>query len=414
MGSKQKIQKSMYGILKDSAFKKNEKGNLIVRGYFTSDNVDMAGDVITRDATERALPMYKQWGNVRYLHTPKPIGKVRRIGVQDGLEWNEAEIEVIDPDAIFQVENELLTALSVGILADFKDIDIDEETGGFIINNYTLAEISLVDHPANYDAKLKDIVLDDEARHLALQYGLDGLANHIGGKNMTKKKKDATTEKEEEISEAEKELDLSEEFQEVTSEEVVEEIPEESEEKEISEEKKELSETENEVEKDIENSEEEIQEDIEDSEDDVQEEIEDIVTVEDSADTEIEKDISEEETEQENEESAQEDLAKAVQEIRESLKAIVDALELGKGSEEEQETNNRDALQNELKAIKEQNEQLEARLRELEESTPAERKGLVEETNLDDLEENEEEKEIQEIPSLKKALRAHFERKLEK
>jgi hypothetical protein len=405
MGNKQKIQKSMYGILKDSAFKKNEKGNLVVKGYFTSDNLDMAGDVITRDATERALPMYKQWGNVRYLHTPKPVGKVRRIGIQDGLEWNEAEIEVIDPDAIFQVENELLTALSVGILVDFKDIDIDEETGGFIINNYTLAEISLVDHPANYDARLKDIVLDDEARHLALQYGLDGLANHIGGKNMTEKEKDVLVEEEEiiESPEAEEELDLSDESQEVSPEEVVEDAPEEEEEEEV-----EIS---LEAEEEIED---ESEEDIEDSEEEAQEEIEDVVTVEDSADAEIEKDISEEEEIEQEDEPSQEDLSKAVQEIRESLKAIADALESGKGSEEEQETDDEDALQKELKAIKEQNEQLEARLKELEESTPAERKGLVEETNLDDLEEEEEEEEVQEIPSLKKALRAHFERKLGK
>lgn len=409
MGNKQKIQKRMYGTLKKSAFEKNEKGNLVVRGYYTSDNRDMAEDVITRDATERALPMYRQWGNVRYLHTPKPVGKVRRIGIQDGLEWNEAEIEVIDPEAIFQVENELLTALSVGILVDFKDIDIDEETGGFIINNYTLAEISLVDHPANYDAKLKDIVLDDDARHLALQYGLDGMANHIGGKDMTKKEKDAIVEEEIiETPEAEEELDLSEEAQEVTPEEVVEEVPEEeSEEEEVSEEEEE----------ELLQAEDESEEDIEDSEDEAQEEIEDIVTVEDSADAEIEKDVSEEEEiEQEDEEPAQEDLSEAVQEIRESLKSIADALESGKGSEEEQETDDEDALQKELKAIKEQNEKLEARLKELEESTPAKRKGLVEETNLEDLDEEEEDEQVekQEEVSLRKALEAHFEHKFGK
>lgn len=393
----------MYGILKDSSFKRNERGNLVVRGFFTSDNKDMAGDVILREGTERALPMYRQWGNVRYLHTPKPVGKVRRIGIQDGLEWNEAEIEVIDPDAIFQVENELLTALSVGILVDFKDIDIDEETGGFIIRDYTLAEISLVDHPANYDAKLKDIVLDDDARHLALQYGLDGLSNHIGGNDMTKKEKDAIVEEEEileEIPEVEEELDLSAESQEVTTEEVVEEIPVEAEEEEISEEEEELLEIEN-----------ELEEDIEDSEEEPQEEIEDVVSVEESTDAEVEKNISEEETEQE-EEPAQEDLAKAVQEIRESLKAIADSIQSGKGSEEEQETDETETLQKELEAIKEHNEKLEARLKELEETTPAERKGIVEETNLEDLEEDEDEvEENKEIPTLKKALRAHFDHK---
>jgi len=397
MSSKKQIQKSMYGILKDSGFRKNEKGNLVVNGYFTSDNRDMAGDVITRDATERAIPLYKQWGNVRYLHTPKPVGKVRRIGVQDGLAWNEAEIEVIDPDAIFQVENELLTALSVGILVDFKDIDFDEETGGFIIKDYTLAEISLVDHPANYDAKLKDIVLDADARHLALQYGLDGLANHIGGKEMTKKEKDVIVEEEIlEEEEPELELELSEESQEVTEEEVTEELPEE-------------------LEIEFEEVVDELEEDIDDSEDESQEEIEEVEIIEASAEPEVEKELTEEaeiieeETLQEEVPAQEDDLQKAILEINAALKALVEAQKSGKGSEEEQETDDVEPLQKQLDAIRQQNEELTKRLEELENSIPAERKGLIEETNLQDLDKDVEEEDVEEKPTLRKALRAHFD-----
>ena len=126
---------------------------LLIRGFFTSDNRDEVGDIITRNATERAVPKYRQWGNIRYMHQPRPVGKVTRIGSDDGLEWNEVEFLVVDPGAIFEVENGLLKALSIGAMIRFEDIEFLED-GGWIINDYSLAEISLVDHPANYDATL--------------------------------------------------------------------------------------------------------------------------------------------------------------------------------------------------------------------------------------------------------------------
>lgn len=128
----------------------------LVRGFFTSDDRDEEGDIITRGATERAIEKYRRWGNVRYMHLPKPVGKITRIGIDDGLAWNEVEIEVIDPQAIFEVRKGLLTALSVGISLDFDDLEFLED-GGMVISDYTLCELSLVDHPANYDAFLTSI-----------------------------------------------------------------------------------------------------------------------------------------------------------------------------------------------------------------------------------------------------------------
>lgn len=162
---------------------KTKKGTLIVQGYFTSDQVDEVGDVITRAATEKAIPKYRQWGNIRRMHLPEPVAKVIRIGADDGLEWNQVEIEVIDPRAIFEVENGLLAALSVGILVDPKHlepIDRNNPFGGFIIHEYTLSEISLVDHPANYDAMLtRNLPIDDTLRLVVRQYGLDAVAGRM-------------------------------------------------------------------------------------------------------------------------------------------------------------------------------------------------------------------------------------------
>jgi len=106
------IKQKVFHAMLSKSMEKTEKASLLVRGYFTSDNKDEYGDIITRAATEAALPKYRQWMNIRLMHQPIPVGKVTRIGEADGLEWNELEIEVIDPHAVFLVENGLLPALS--------------------------------------------------------------------------------------------------------------------------------------------------------------------------------------------------------------------------------------------------------------------------------------------------------------
>lgn len=171
-------RRKVFGIPLRKEVQRTPDGALVVRGYFTSDRKDEVGDIITRAATEKAIPRFRQWSNVRYMHLPRPVAKVTRIGVQDGLEWNEVEIKVIDPQTIFEVENGLLTALSVGILVNFDDVEFLED-GGWVINQYTLAEISLVDHPANYDARLKDVSVDQNLRMLAREYGMNALAHSM-------------------------------------------------------------------------------------------------------------------------------------------------------------------------------------------------------------------------------------------
>lgn len=157
--------------LNDANRQKSADGKrLSVRGYFTSDQRDAVGDIITRDATIKAIPDYRQWGNIRYMHQPKPVGVVRAIGEEDGLEWNEVAFDITKPDVIEDVENGLLKALSVGILVDFKDID-QLQDGGWVINGYKLAEISLVDHPANYDARLKTMSGEDALSYVKSLYG---------------------------------------------------------------------------------------------------------------------------------------------------------------------------------------------------------------------------------------------------
>jgi hypothetical protein len=182
----QKFITKHLGIPLEKGFETLEDSSIVVKGFFTSDNVDEIGDIITKEATINAIPKYREWGNIRYMHMPKPVAKVLNIGKDDGLKWNEVEINVIDPEAIFQVKNGLLKALSVGIIIkSFDDIDIDEETWGWTINAYDLAEISLVDHPANYDARLfldedKNIPVNTELRQLVAANGFAVVSKALG------------------------------------------------------------------------------------------------------------------------------------------------------------------------------------------------------------------------------------------
>lgn len=190
-------RRKIIGVPLSKGIVKNNDGTLLVTGLFTSDRKDEVGDIITRAATERAIPKYKQWANVRYMHQPRPVGKITRIGASDGLRWNECEIHVIDPQAAFEVEMGLLQALSVGILINVDDLTMDSD-GGWVINDYQLAEISLVDHPANYDAMLQLSLTDalrDKAREEGVVPALRGVGITLqGDKHMDEELKDKAPE----------------------------------------------------------------------------------------------------------------------------------------------------------------------------------------------------------------------------
>jgi len=78
----------------------------------------------------------------------------------------------------------------VGIFVDYKDVDMLQD-GGYVINAYTLAEISLVDHPANYDAFLSDLAVEQSMALMVRTFGLENVSSAISAlteKSMPKNK----------------------------------------------------------------------------------------------------------------------------------------------------------------------------------------------------------------------------------
>ncbi|MHA1908632.1 MAG: hypothetical protein ACW98Y_15125 [Candidatus Thorarchaeota archaeon] len=176
-------EKFLYAPMREKSIDP-DTGKNIVRYAFTSDKMDTGGDIITRAATEKATEEWRQWRNVRKQHDPgQPIGKAVGIGEKDGLDWNIMDVRIDDPSVLPLVlgDDPTLGGASVGIIVNQFDVNEDEEArerAGFwepwIITDYTMIEISLVDHPANYDAKrVSDSAKDGErSRVLFMQRDL--------------------------------------------------------------------------------------------------------------------------------------------------------------------------------------------------------------------------------------------------
>jgi len=386
----QMVRKVIYGKV-DKNFTKTPDGSLLTTGYFTSDKQDEVGDIITREATDRALPKYREWGNIRLMHLPKPVGKVTRIGTTDGLDWNEVEFEVIDPEAVFMVERGLLTALSVGILINFDDIEIDRD-GGWVIHDYQLAEISLVDHPANYDAKLKTVPQTEALREFAREYGMEavakGLDAFVGQENKMGKDKELDQEvepKAEDIIE-EKDLETSDEMVSEPTDEVVEETKEldESVEEDVQEDK----DAEADIEKDVEP---EMEKEIV-SEDKMTETDEEVIPESDEVkELEPESEVADEVVEEKEIESI-DGLSKVLEnlvQITANLVTLTNSLQSQKA-----ETAVEAPVQEQADSKQEADKDLEDE-DELEKLGPvANRKGAVQETNLPTKEEVDEQEDI--------------------
>lgn len=356
-----------------------DDGFPIAKGFFTSDNKDAMGDIITKDATERAIDAYRQWGNIRYMHQPKPVGKVIGIGKADGLKWNEVEFKIVDKDTQFEVDQGLLSALSVGIVIQWDDIELMED-GGFQINDYSLAEISLVDHPANYDAVLKGADASEGLRTLIREYGFGSVAEGMA----------ALLDKEMEgIMPEEVNTEL-----EATEEEIVEETTEEpevvEEQKDIEEETTEpAAEEANDVEMEKDLEEETEEESEEESTDETPEEtVTDEVVVMEAGMVELMKELT----------TGFSRFAAAFEAHNEKLDRVLESLEApaeDQGTDQSESEEVEDEVEPEVEA-----EEVEV---EEEKSAPVDREGAIPETDLEDITAPED-AEIEKPKNLRDAL----------
>jgi len=112
-----------------------------------------AGDVVDVGAIEDALPDYLKWANIREMHEPSAVGTALSAEVVDGK--LRLVVKVVDDSAWDKVREKVYKGFSIGgkvlkaVLEKLPD-------GTYIrrILKLMLTEISLVDRPANPDARI--------------------------------------------------------------------------------------------------------------------------------------------------------------------------------------------------------------------------------------------------------------------
>jgi HK97 family phage prohead protease len=125
----------------------------IVYGVASSGNVDSQNEIVDPEAMKGALPDYMQWANLREMHQPSAVGVVLKADPTEGGECDLAA-KVVDAEAWEKVKEGVYKGFSIGGKIIESQI---EKVGGKAVRRITkmeLHEISLVDRPANPDAKI--------------------------------------------------------------------------------------------------------------------------------------------------------------------------------------------------------------------------------------------------------------------
>lgn len=132
-------------------FKKSDDALRMVYGYCTSEALDSQGEVILHQAIIKAWDNYMEFGNIREMHQPSAVGVTKEFMHDDNGTW--IGVKVVDDRAWKFVQEGVYKGFSIGgrVLKKSKNI----------IEEIILSEISLVDRPANPDAKFSVTKMDD-------------------------------------------------------------------------------------------------------------------------------------------------------------------------------------------------------------------------------------------------------------
>jgi regulator of RNase E activity RraB len=177
-------------------FAKVDTEKRVVSGFATLNNVDKQKDIVTTEASLKAFKSFR--GNIRELHDKIAAGRLLSFATEkyydamadkmyDGI-FVRAYISKGAPNTWEKVLDGTLSGFSIG--GEILDSEnIVDENGDMVrvIKEYELAELSLVDNPAN---QLANVVSIEKATAF-----FDGIANTIEEKEL----KDMATDVEKSI-----------------------------------------------------------------------------------------------------------------------------------------------------------------------------------------------------------------------
>ncbi len=126
-------------------------GTLMVYGKATDDSLDIDQQICDAAWLDRAMPdWFKTGGNIREQHSSIAAGVAKEYEVKADGHYIHAL--VVDPISVKKVENGVLKGFSIGIKSP-RVVRDNKAVNGRIIDGQ-IVEVSLVDRPANPNAKL--------------------------------------------------------------------------------------------------------------------------------------------------------------------------------------------------------------------------------------------------------------------
>lgn len=150
---KDKTTMSSYATSYASIIKqeKQEDGTLKVYGKATDDSLDIDNQICDEDWLKRAMPdWFQSGGNVREQHSQIAAGVA--TDYESKADGHYITALVVDPVSVKKVETGVLKGFSIGIRGP-RVIRDTKAAGGRIVDGQ-IVEVSLVDRPANPNAKL--------------------------------------------------------------------------------------------------------------------------------------------------------------------------------------------------------------------------------------------------------------------
>ena len=126
-------------------------GTLMVYGKATDDSIDIDQQICDAAWLDRAMPdWFKSGGNIREQHSSIAAGVAKEY--ESKADGHYIHALVVDPISVKKVENGVLKGFSIGIKSP-RVVRDQKAANGRIIDGQ-IVEVSLVDRPANPNAKL--------------------------------------------------------------------------------------------------------------------------------------------------------------------------------------------------------------------------------------------------------------------
>jgi len=130
---------------------KQEDGSLLVYGKATDDSLDIDQQICDDTWLSSAMPeWFKSGGNIREQHSSIAAGVAKEYEAKS--DGHYISVLVVDPVSVKKVESGVLKGFSIGIKSP-RVVRDQKAANGRIIDGQ-IVEVSLVDRPANPNAKL--------------------------------------------------------------------------------------------------------------------------------------------------------------------------------------------------------------------------------------------------------------------